>query len=249
MKPMALAKWAAGSLGLALVSCTTASTAVIPECQADSVNERGQVLEPGTGARPVVLGYKDERQRQALLGLIYTADRVTVDPVNAALRVDATDGGQAREAFDRGLAQVQRNATLAGLAAHTRAVLLSPGEALMYEGLGDALRMARLEPRAEAAYRTGLDLEPSATLHVKLAEMLWMRAARGPAIEEALHAIAADSANERAITNLARWYYFTGSYSLAWEYVHRAEALGAPLPSQFRPLLAGRMPEPSSAPR
>ncbi|MFT5051355.1 MAG: tetratricopeptide (TPR) repeat protein [Chlamydiales bacterium] len=233
-------------LGMALVGCRSATTEVT---QGAGVDGQAVAERPGAGNRPVVLNYKDERERQALLGLTYTAGRVGVDPVEASLRVGAVDGARAAVEFEQGLAQIRRNATLAGLASHTRAVLLDPEEARMYEGLGDALRVARLETRAEAAYRTGLGLEPSALMHIKLAEMLWMRAAREPAIEHALQAIAFDATSERASANLARWYYFTGAYGRAWKYVHRCEALGVPLPSQFRPLLASHMLEPSSAPR
>ena len=228
-------------LGAATLACTTPRT--VP---ADSTAPDATVHAPGGGGRPVELDYKDQREQRALAGLSY-GTRVTVDVDEARQLVGDQLGAapeRARQSYQEGLTFYATNARLEAIAAHTRAVLFDPTDGRLYEGLGDALRAERYESRAEAAYRTGLDLAPSAGLHTRLAEILWMRADREGAIAEALLALELQPNDARANANLARWYYFTNDYALAWQYVHRSEELGVPLPSQFRPLLAARMPEP-----
>ena len=243
-------------LSLSTLGCTALSPTAVHT--GPKVNTTGSIASDahaaGGGGRPVELNYKDERERVALLGLNYgsgESGRVEIDPSQVAI-VGVAVGQRpelAQAAFDEGIRHYASNARLEAIAAHTKAVLHQPTEARWYEGLGDALRAERLESRAEAAYRTGLDLEPSAELYIKLAELQWMRADRDGAVQTANEALSLDRQNGRAQANLARWSYFTGDYGAAWHFVHDCERLGVALPSQFRPLLSEQMAEPRRSTR
>lgn len=229
----------ASILGVSLACAAPHDPPAAPEnaaAFAPSATQDEPVHPPGGGGRPVELDYKDQREQDALLGLSYGVGergRVSVDQAQAARVLAGADlsraADEAAQDYARGLALYARNARLEAISAHTRAVLLDPSNASMYEGLGDALRAERFESRAEAAYRTGLDLEPTAGLHVRLAEILWMRSQREAAISQALEAIALAPDDARANADLARWYYFTNDYAEAWTYVHHCEQLGVAL--------------------
>lgn len=223
-------------LGVLSVACQ--STAV-------SVDDVATRTRPASddGLRPVTR-YKDERKRLALRGLDYASGRV-VPTAEAAELVSGVDARLAEQELARGRGMTARNETLDSVAAHTRAVLLAPDEARMYEGLGLALYTNRLYRQAEAAFRTGLDLEPSsASLHYWMGDVSWRLDERERAVAELEEALRLDPRHGAAYVRLASLRYYLGDDAGAWRALHAAEDLGAPLPSALRGHLAQRMPEP-----
>jgi Flp pilus assembly protein TadD len=152
---------------------------------------------------------------------------------------------QAREAYERGIQALGRNAVIESLRAHTRAVLLAPEDPTYYEGLGEALLAKRKSVEAAAAFRSALDRSPeSIRARFGLANALSRMGERDGAITEYQELVARDRNHGKAHSRLAISLYFAGRDSEAWEHVHQAEALGADVPPQFRQLLARRTAEP-----
>jgi tetratricopeptide (TPR) repeat protein len=115
----------------------------------------------------------------------------------------------------------------------------------MYEGLGRALYTNRLYLQAEAAFRTGLDLEPAAaSLHYWMGDVSWRLNERERAAAELDEAVRLDPGHAPAYVRLASVRYYLGDHAGAWRAVHAAEDLGASLPSALRGHLAAQMPEP-----
>lgn len=238
---MSLVRVAASAALLGLLSVACRSTAVSVDDAA--TRTRPDPADDLRDLRPVT-GYKDERKRLALRGLDYSSGRV-VPTAEAAELVSGVDPRLAEQEFVRGLELTAHNETLDSVAAHTRAVLLAPGEARMYEGLGLALYTNRMYDRAEAAFRTGLDLEPSsASLHYWMGDVSWRLDERAQALSELEEAVRLDPRHAPAYVRLASVRYYLGDDAGAWRALHAAEDLGASLPGALRGQLARRMPEP-----
>lgn len=194
--------------------------------------------------------YRRALSRAAMRGLRYDSGRVEIDHASADDVIQGMNRQQAPAEFERGRELLARNQVLESIAAHTKAVLLDPDEAELYEGLGVALLAKQKPSEAAAAFRTALDLAPdSVGARFHLAEALnWLGR-----LEEAIHewreVLARDPDHAEAHSRLAIALYYADQDGEAWEHVHRAEALGHDVPPQFRILLANRTAEPPAAER
>jgi tetratricopeptide (TPR) repeat protein len=230
----------------------------IAGCSADDARPRAEAPESATsapsaasaaaaqGVAQPVSNYKDERKAQAMRGLAYDTGRVVIVPEQAAEIAPAKDRDQAEREYALGVELREKNARIEAIAAHTKAVLLAPDVARMYEGLGLAFLAQRMVPQATAALRSGLDLDPaSSSLHFHLADALNRAEDRTGAVAELREALRLEPDLAPAHERLAVLLYYTGDEAGAWFEVHRAEELGQAVPPQFRVLLAQRMPEPT----
>jgi tetratricopeptide (TPR) repeat protein len=190
--------------------------------------------------------YREALLRQAMRGLRYESGRVEIDePVAAAIAQRGTRE-QALVEYERGKALLRRNMRIQAIEAHTRAVLIAPDEAVLYEGLGAALLAKDKTAEAIAAYRTALDLDPRySAAHFGLADALQRQRNFNDAAAAYREVIQLDPNHAPAHTRLAVLLYYLDDDAGAWAHVHRVEALGSSVPAQFRELLAQRTPEPS----
>ncbi len=190
--------------------------------------------------------YRRRLTREAMRGLRYDSGRVEIEPDEARAIVQHEDPQQARAAYDRGQELLRHNRVIQSVKAHTKAVLLDPKNAELYEGLGTALLVKRKMPEAAAAFRTALDLVPeSVSARFKLADALNRMGRLEEAIGEMRAVLAQEPQHAEAHRLLAMALYYAGRDVEAWEHVHRAEALGRAVPPQFRELLAGTAPRPA----
>jgi len=188
--------------------------------------------------------YRAELLRQAMRGLRYDSGRVAIDEPVAATVAERGTLEQALAEYERGQELLRQNRRIQAIEAHTRAVLIAPEAAVLYDGLGTALLAKQKGPEAIAAYRSALDLEPqSASTRFNLARGLqW--AGRFDEAVDTLNEVLGLEPDHDAHGRLAILLYYLQRDAEAWVHVHRAESLGAAVPPQFRELLARRTPEP-----
>jgi len=228
-------------LGLLVAGCSGCSTAGVDREPDEATSAPAA---PTAGAEPVRLDYKNQRKYLAQRGLSYETGRVTIDPVEAPNVVAGPDPLQAQEEYERGRELIAKNKVLDALQAHTKAVLLSPQDPRMYVGLGDAMMRKPYTNKAEAAFRTALDLGlDTAELHFQLAWSLLHQSKRRAAIEELRATLDRDPSHVPALERLAINLYYEGDHAGAWDAVDRAEALGHTMPPQFIALLTRVAPE------
>ncbi len=196
-------------------------------------------------AEPKLLNYKEERKRQAMLGLRYADGNVSVVPEDAKLVVGGKDEEASRASRSLALAAIEENLAYDAIQHATRAVLLDPASAPNYLTLGQALLTKRLVPEASAAFATGFGLDPtSVELSFAWADALSRGDQRQRAIDQFEVTLRLDSKHVRARERLAIQAYYLGQYERAWLEVHAVEALGHAVPPQFRVLLSESSPEP-----
>ena len=213
---------------------------------AGTLSDRGHA--PGAGLAPPS-DYRKELLRQAMRGLRYESGRVEIDEAVADTIVHRGTRAEAMAEYERGEAFLQQNQRIQAIGAFTRAVLIDPDEALLYEGLGTALLTKQKTHEALAAYRTALDRDPLlTTARLHLADALQRLGQHAEAANELREVIRREPDNGPARSRLAIVLYYVGDDTGAWEQVHAAEALGQPVPPQFRALLAQRAPEPAGKP-
>ncbi len=196
-------------------------------------------------AEPLLLNYKQERKRQAMLGLSYASGRVQVVPDEAKLIVSGPDAAASKLAREQAQREIQSNLSFEAIGSATKAVLLAPDSPPAYLTLGLALLTKRLVPEATAAFETGLALDPSSVeLSFALADSLARGDLRQRSIEVFETTLQLDPAHAKARERLAIQHYYLGNYSAAWQQVKATEATGHAVPPQFRALLAKASPEP-----
>ena len=232
---------AAPSLSVAILFLACSSP---PEVTSNAVSEASPASVEAGEAKPLGLNYKEERKRQAQLGLLYDSGKVVIDPAVAATIVAGPDPRQALEEFQRGQDLLAKNWVLDAIQAHTKAVLLAPDDPKMYLGLGDALRAKPWEDKAEAAYRTAMDLGvDTPELRYTVAMLLLLQGEREAGLDQLESTLDLDPNHVQALERLAINRYYVGQYAEAWDAVHRAEALGHSVPPQFMALLTQVAPE------
>ena len=189
--------------------------------------------------------YRAELLRQAMRGLRYDSGRVEIDEPVAATVAERGTLEQAMAEYDRGQELLRHNRRIQAIEAHTRAVLIAPEAAVLYEGLGTALLAKQQGPEAIAAYRSALDLDPdSVTVRFNLAQALQRAGQFDVAVDTLNEVLGLEPDHAGAHGRLAILLYYLQRDAEAWVHVHRAESLGATVPPQFRELLARRTPEP-----
>jgi len=183
---------------------------------------------------------------QAMRGLRYDSGRVEIEEPVAATIARPGTRERALAEYERGKLLLQRNMRIQAIEAHTRAVLIAPDEAVLYNGLGAALLSMAKTPEAIAAYRTALDRDPQdVAAHFGLADALQRQRQFEDAVDALRKVIRLDPSHAEAHIRLAVLLYYLDDAAGAWAQVHRAEALGSSVPPQFRELLAQHTPEPS----
>lgn len=184
---------------------------------------------------------------EAIAGLRFEAGRVTIDPGSA--RAADAKAAEARRIEADALARGGHHVEAIG--AWRDAILLAPppGQPAAYIGLGEMLRLKGKSDEAVAAFRTAIDLDGAGDdAWFDLAVSLWRRGDRIEAREAMVQVTVLNPARGDAHAQLARWCYYLEDDAAAWRHLRQAEALGAPMPSQFRPLLEKRTAEPALAP-
>ncbi len=206
--------------------------------------EPGAEVGPGQETAPPSEYHKALLWR-AMRGLRYESGRVEIDEPVAATIAQRGTRAQAMSEYERGKTLLRRNMRIQAIEAHTRAVLIAPDEAVLYEGLGAALLAKGKTAEALAAYRTALDLDPqSLPARSGLADALQRQRRFEEAVEVYREVIRLDPSHAEAHSRLAILLYYLDDDDAAWAHVHNAEALGSSVPAQFRELLARRTPEP-----
>lgn len=234
------------TLGLSLAIVALAGCGGAPDADPGVVAAAGTATGEGGAAPP--LGprntYRAELLRAAMRGLRYDRGRAEVVPEEAARLAGRPDPAASATAAAEGRALLALNDLIGAIAAHTRAVLLAPESAARYLELGNALLAQRRAEEALAAYRTGIDLEPShAPLRRAAAVPLIWLGLRAAAVDELREAARLDPADGEALGLMAIQLFYLEDLPAAWQAARRAEALGHELPPQFRALLARRHPE------
>ena len=114
-----------------------------------------------------------------------------------------------------------------------------------YVGIGRVARRKGKLDKSIAAFRTALDRRSDhRDALFGLATTLWNDAQQDEAIAQMTTLLLIDDEHARAHERLAVWSYYTGEHETAWEHLHRADALGQPVPEQLVGLLEEQMPDP-----
>lgn len=229
-------------LMLAVSGCVCCLTA----CQSSQPcgPQPGAAVDPGQETAPPS-EYRKALLWRAMRGLRYESGRVEIDEPAAATIARRGTRAQAMSEYERGETLLRRNMRIQAIEAHTRAVLIAPDEAALYEGLGAALLAKGKTPEAVAAYRTALDRDSqNLAARLGLADALQRQRQFEEAAEAFREVIRLDPSHAQAHGRLAILLYYLDDDASAWAHVHNAEALGAAVPPQFRELLARRTPEP-----
>jgi len=227
---------AVGACGCCLAGCRSTQPCSSP--QPDAQIGASEATAPPSEYRRMLLW-------KAMRGLRYDSGHVEIDEPVASEIAQRGTREQALAEYERGQELLRQNMRIQAIEAHTRAVLIAPDEALMYEGLGTALLTKGKTPEALAAFRTALDLDPqSVVAHMGLAEALQRQRRFEEAVEELREVIRLEPDHAHAHGRLAVLLYYLEDDAGAWAQVHQTEALGSSVPPQFRELLARRTPEP-----
>jgi hypothetical protein len=189
--------------------------------------------------------FKEKRLADAMAGLAYDSGRVEIDPAAAARMPGRGDRRAAEKAYHQGLHQLfEVNDRVASIGAFTRAVLIYPGEARYYCGLGQALLHKGKMKEALAAFRTAVEADPAyfdARYHLARAVQMREGPEKAAAAWEAV--LGLDPGAGEAHGRLAILYYYMGNNEKARFHVRRADELAYDVPPQFRRLLAGDAPK------
>lgn len=214
-------------------------------CQSGQRSGGPIAIEAGGEGTAPPSHYRQALLADAMRGLRYDGGRVEIDEPVAATIVRRGPLEEALAEHERGEDLLRRNMRIQAIKAHTRAVLIAPDEPILYEGLGLALLAKGKTPEAVAAFRTALDLEPGLLeARWNLAQALQRQRRFEEAAETFRLVISQDPDHGLAHARLAVVLYYLNDDVGAWTHVRQAEALGAPVPPQFRELLARRTAEP-----
>ena len=132
--------------------------------QSDVKEASAAQITPENTSSAEPISRKGNSYRAALLldamkGLRYENDEVTVHQLEAAQVLRGLEGAQAATEFQRGVELLNKNHIIESIRFHTHAVLLEPDNTEFYTGLGRALLVKRKQPQARAALNTALELD------------------------------------------------------------------------------------------
>jgi Flp pilus assembly protein TadD len=200
--------------------------------------------EKTSAAEPVNLKgnpYRAALLKEAMKGLQYENDEVTIDQTAATEVLQGLDRSRAADEFQHGIELLNRNDVIESIRFLTRAVLLEPDNAGFHTGLGKGLLVKQKLPQARAALNTALKLDPAnADARFLLADVLNREGSYDLAMIELETLLDQDADYPKAHTRMAIWSYYAGQLERANEHLAIARALGQPVPPQFENLLAGR---------
>lgn len=185
-----------------------------------------------------VENYKQKVVVEALRGLLYKDGRVVLD-LDRARDVESVDADAAADRLARGYDLLERhNQVLLALKEMTDAVIARPNDPDMYVGLGCALDRKGKVAKAEAAYRTALDLDTDHGDALRsLAALVYGEGRRVEAIEIWNSVLAKDPNDATVLLRLSLAQYYAGQIELAVDYLERADRGNADVPPQYRLLL------------
>ncbi len=225
----------------------------LPACKTDDNNKKDMSLRPAPDAAPTEQiaspgHYRDLLTRQAMRGLTYDTGRVVVDEDYARQLPDYGDIDAAWAAYEEGWVQLlEKNMRIDALGAFTRAILIKSDLSEFYVGLGQTLTWKFKFAEAEAALRTGLDLDPdSVDLWSRLADVLQRTGRLEEAIAAYRQVLDHDANHPEAHGRLASLLYYTNDLGGARHHVDAAQAAGYPVPKTLPKLISGEVP---TAPR
>lgn len=234
--------WSAALLA-SLVACqtddSTSATGLID-------NQREQPLTGSAGVSPIE-NYKQQVMADALRGLTFDSGLVEVDGSTGRAVNGIGDSTAARSRFDQAQSlRFERSLLIPAISAYVEAVIMTPDDPVLLEGLGRALWAKGRSSKAEAAYRTALLHDPDyADAHLNLATVLYGTGRYDQGITEWRRVLELEADNAEAHERMATAQYFAGRYGEAWGHVHAVERVGGNLPAQLRSLLAARLAEPA----
>lgn len=230
-----------------LVTFTALLCLLAAACQSARRNVGGvatkaRSAEPGLSP---IENYKQQQVADALRGLNYDTGLVEIDERVAHEIAPPGTVEEATAESNRGAALLASNRILDAIKAFTRAVIIAPDEPRFYVDLGRGLVKKGLTDEAEAAYRTAIEIAPdSVEARFLLGQVFQLTGRLNAAIDAWYEVLDISPDHADAHHQLAIGQYYANDYAAAWDHVHRAESLGRPLPSQFRPLLEAKMSEP-----
>lgn len=244
-KRMLLLLSGAAAIGLALGCQSNATSSAPPtlgsapmaESTSPPDSKTGQLADPG-------LRYRQQQLKDAMRGLTYENDTVTMD-VSVAATIASRGTRQAALAeitvASDALVLNDQHTAIAG---YTKSIIIDPGISAAYEGLGLALYQRGKTREAAAAYFKAVELDSeSISARLKLADALDRLKREDEAMSQWEAVLALDANNADAHGRLAIAYYMNENDAAAWAHTHEAERLGYEFPAAFRGLLAERTAE------
>jgi Flp pilus assembly protein TadD len=198
-----------------------------------------------SGGTAPVSNWKKEQLKKAMSGLSYETGRVRLSPDAAKISGPGSPAEVAAQLEKASRWLNVENEPFSAIAEATNAVIMAPKNAEALYGLALALRTKGRSEEMLAALRTALDHDPR---HVAAQTLLAYTVQSGgdysAALSEFRKVIALDPNHAEAHERAAILAFYLNDFAEAWRLGHRAEALGRPLPPQFRVMLSERMPEP-----
>ena len=203
-----------------------------------------------SGPDPVLLrgnSYRAELTNKALQGLDYSSGRVKVDDRFKSL-TNGLSNADAATQFATGKLALANSEILKSIECLTKAICLEPTRPEYYEQLGLTLLRIRKINKAEAAFRTALDLNPdSAFAHEQLGFALSGAPSKfGEAISHYESSVTLNPENGHAYSRIAILKYYLNQRAEVQKYVDLAIANGNMPPAQFLTLLAGNLSPPAN---
>ncbi len=205
------------------------------ESRQESANLTDQSIEP---VRQHGNSWRAMLTRDALRGLDYSTGRVTVDLNESRNVIAGLNAADAIEQYESGRQALDSGLFLDAIGSLTRSVILEPDNAQFLESLGSALLAKRKPILAEAAFRTVLDLDPSALVaHQQLALTLSGTGRRDESIQQYRKLLDLEPENGMAHSRLAIQLYYSGQFDQSRQHADLAEFKGYAVPPQFLALL------------
>ena len=211
-----------------------------------SKTEVAQDIAKTDGPEPVRLAgnsYRAALTREALKGLKYDTGRVTVDNAWAPALLNESSTADAKALHESAKTAYRQGRLLDALKDLAKSVIIDPRQATTYETLGTTLLGKKKVDKAEAAFRTAIDLDPNyARAHEQLGLTLSGSSER---FEEAIkhYSIAAELApdNGHVYSRLAILNYYLNRPEQSRKYIQLATIHGYEVPRQLRGLLNGQL--------
>ena len=202
-----------------------------------------QVAQIPGGSEPVVRKgnpYNAKLLRDAMRGLDYDNDRVTINQVEARRLVKKPNAERAALVYEEAISLLYKNRVVDAIKNHTLAVLLDPESSQYYTGLGHAFIVKRKHAFARAAFQTALDINPNdIRARFLLADVLNRDGEYENSLVEMERVLELDADYPQAHNKMAIWSYYMGDTEAAKVHLNLARQLGDRVPPQFETILSG----------
>jgi hypothetical protein len=216
--------------------CTLVGVVVVGACSSVCLpGSPGAAASPPESHRWLLL-------EQATHGLLFFEDRVTPDP--AALAVPALDDAVRAALESRAEGMLGRNRTIEALGILSRLIVDEPGNAALYELLGQGLVREARTSQALAALLTAARLDPErVSARVAAASCLSKLGRRTEAVAALEDVVAEHLDHGEANARLAASLALTGDVEGARRHLAAAAHSGAAVPTQLHYLLETGKPQ------